>query len=126
VFTAAMTNVITPDIDRAIGFYRDLMGMPQAYQYPPDGTPEHVELSAGQTRIALSSYPAAKGVGLAEPGPGHPVELEFWCEDVDAEVGRLEAAGTTVVVRPYDHVANHRRATVADPDGNWVSLVASR
>jgi predicted enzyme related to lactoylglutathione lyase len=125
VISATMTSIITPDIGRAVAFYRDLMGLPQAYQHPPDGPPRHIELSAGESRIGLSSYPAAQGVGLPDPGPGHPVELVFHCEDVDAEVARLEKAGTTVLVRPYDHVASHRRATVTDPDGNWVSLVAT-
>ena len=126
MYSTTMTNIVTPDIDRAVAFYRDLMGLPQAYRYPPDGPPAHVELAVGESRIALSSYPSAQRAGLPDPGPGHPVELVFWCEDVDAEVARLAAAGTTVQVRPYDHVASHRRATVTDPDGNWVSLVATR
>jgi lactoylglutathione lyase len=46
-----------------------------------------------------------------------------WCDDVDAETARLRAAGTPVVVEPYDHPAGHRRAYLADPDGNWLALV---
>jgi lactoylglutathione lyase len=124
VFTSTMTTIITPDIGRAVAFYRDLLGFPQVYQYPPDGPPRHIELSVGESRIGLSSYRAAEGVGLPGPGPGHPFELVVWCDDVEAEVARLEAAGTTVLVRPHDHAATHRRATVSDPDGNWLSLVA--
>jgi len=46
-----------------------------------------------------------------------------WCDDVDAELAKLTAAGTPVLVEPFEHVAGHRRASVADPDGNWVTLV---
>lgn len=46
----------------------------------------------------------------------------MWCADVDGEAARLRAAGT-VVIEPYDHVGGHRRAYVADPDGNWLALV---
>jgi predicted enzyme related to lactoylglutathione lyase len=49
--------------------------------------------------------------------------LGHWCDDVDAETEWLSAAGAAVEVEPYDHVAGHRRAYLADPDGNWLALV---
>jgi catechol 2,3-dioxygenase-like lactoylglutathione lyase family enzyme len=42
---------------------------------------------------------------------------------MDAAIARLRAARAPVLVEPYDHVAGHRRAYVADPDGNWLALV---
>jgi predicted enzyme related to lactoylglutathione lyase len=66
--------------------------------------------------------PAMAAAGL-DPTTGNPLELVVWCDDVDAETARLRAAGTTVVVEPYDHPAGHRRAYLADPDGNWLALV---
>lgn len=68
--------------------------------------------------MGLSSYDAAREVSLPEPSPGHPLELVLWCGDVDSELSRLRVAGTRVLAEPYDHVAGHRRASVADPDGN--------
>jgi lactoylglutathione lyase len=118
-----MTNLFTPDIHRAMAFYRDLIGFTQTYQYPSTGQPEHAEFRLGHFMLALSSVEAARTVSLPEPRPGNPVELVIWCDDVDAELSRLTARGTPVLVKPFEHVAGHRRASVEDPDGNWVTLV---
>ena len=123
MFTDAMTNLFTPDINRATAFYRDLVGFTQTFQYPATGQPEHAEFRLGTFTLALSSVEAARTVSLPEPRPGNPVELVIWCDDVDAELAKLTAAGTPVLVEPFEHVAGHRRASVADPDGNWVTLV---
>jgi len=123
VFTDAMTNLFTPDINRAVAFYRDLIGFTQTFQYPAMGQPEHAEFRLGHFMLALSRVEAARTVSLPEPRPGNLAELVIWCDDVDAELSRLTAAGTPVLVKPFEHVAGHRRASVADPDGNWVTLV---
>ena len=123
MFTDAMTNLFTPDIDRATAFYRDLVGFTQTFQYPATGQPEHAEFRLGTFMLALSSVEAARTVSLPEPRRGNPAELVVWCDDVDAELAKLTAAGTPVLVEPFEHVAGHRRASVADPDGNWVTLV---
>ena len=73
--------------------------------------------------LAVISPAAIREVGLAAPSPGHPLEVVVWCDDVDAAVTRLRSAGVRVPVEPYDHVADHRRAYVADPDDNWLALV---
>ena len=126
MFTDAMTNLFTPDINRAMTFYRDLIGFNQTYQYPATGQPEHAEFRLGDFRLALSTVAAAQTVSLPEPRRGNPAELVIWCDDVDAELSRLTAAGTPVLVKPFAHVAGHRRASVADPDGNWVTIVGER
>jgi lactoylglutathione lyase len=124
MFISTMPNLVTADIRRSVAFYRDQLGLTQKYQYPRDGEPEHVELRIGDSKVALSTHRAMRKVGLPEPTGGNTFELVMWCEDVDSEVARLRAAGVSVLVEPYDHIASHRRASVADPDGNWVTLVA--
>ena len=123
MFTDAMTNLFTPDINRAVAFYRDLVGFTQTFQYPAMGQPEHAEFRLGHFMLALSRVEAARTVSLPEPRPGNLAELVIWCDDVDAELSRLTAAGTPVLVKPFEHVAGQRRASVEDPDGNWVTLV---
>ncbi|MGH2713718.1 MAG: VOC family protein [Thermoleophilaceae bacterium] len=117
-----MPNLFTRDIEAALAFYRDRLGFSQSFQVPPDGRPEHVVLRLGDSHLALSTDRAIAGVGL-EPSAGNPLELIVWCADVDGETARLRAAGASIVVDPYDHVAGHRRAYIADPDGNWLALV---
>jgi lactoylglutathione lyase len=118
--TRSMPNIFTRDIDAAVAFYRDQLGLAETFRFPRAGRPEHVVL--GDSQLALSSPRAAEAAGL-DPTAGNPFELVLWCEDVDAEATRLRAAGATIVTEPYDHVAGHRRAYVADPDGNWLALV---
>ena len=79
-------------------------------------------LRLGDAQVALSTDRAVSAVGL-EPSRGNAFELVVFCDDVDGETERLRAAGASVVREPYDHVAGHRRAYLADPDGNWVALV---
>lgn len=123
MFTEIMPIIYTRDIGRAAAFYRDQLGLTQTYQFPPDGQPRYIQYQLGGTRFALATYEAAVSNGLPEPSRGHPVGLVTWCADVDTETIRLRASGTPVIIEPHDHRAGHRRATLADPDGNWLSLV---
>lgn len=124
MFTSLMPHLFTADIDRATAFYRDQLGFRQTFRYPADGRPEHVELRLGDSVLALSTRDAAHGAGLA-PTAGNPLELIVWCDDVDAAVAALRAEGAPVLAEPYNHVA-HRRASVSDPDGNWVALIGDK
>jgi lactoylglutathione lyase len=122
---SVMPNLYTADVERAVAFYRDLLGGAQTFRYPRDGSARHVELRLGDVTIALSSRDAVQEEGLPAPTAGHPMELVVWCESTDDTVAALRAAGTPVLVEPDSgHVSGHRRAYVADPDGNWIALVS--
>jgi predicted enzyme related to lactoylglutathione lyase len=58
---------------------------------------------------------------MPAPTAGNPMELVVGCDSAAA----LRAAGTPVLQEPYSHFSGHRRAYVADPDGNWI-VVASK
>ena len=129
MFTSVMVNLYVADVERAVDFYCGLLGGVEKFRYPDptEGVaPEHVELRIGEVVIAVSSRGAVLGEGLPGAGDGHPLELVVWCDSVDTAVSTLREAGTPVLVEPYDHVAGHRRAYVADPDGNWVAVVGRR
>ncbi len=124
MIASVMPNLYSTDVERAAAFYGELLGGIQTFQFPETGTPEHVELRLGDVTIAISHRDAVSRQGLPEPAPGNPMELVFWCDDTDATVARLRAAGTPVLVEPSVHDASgHRRAYVADPDGHWIALV---
>jgi lactoylglutathione lyase len=125
MFSDTMLNLYSPDVARATAFYRDLLGFAQTFQYPASGPAQHVELRIGSSTIAISGYDAVAETGLPAPSRGNGHELVVECDDVDAAVDDLRAAGTPVLLEPHDHVAGHRRAYVSDPDGNWIALVAS-
>ena len=97
VFTAAFPIIITPDLGRALGFYRDLLDGQIEYQFPPEGDPGYIGMSIGGGHI---------GIGLAP----------------DAAVERLRHAGTKVTDEPADQPWGERIARVVDPDGNEVII----
>ena len=124
-FTSVMPNLYAADMDRAVAFYRDVLGGSETFRTPAAGTPKHVELRLGDIIIALSSRDEVARQGLPEPTSGHPLELVVGCDSADDAVAALRAAGTPVLVEPYSHFSGHRRAYVADPDGNWI-VIASK
>jgi len=125
MFTAFMPNLYSTDVAAAARFYGELLGFSQTFQYPPSGKARHVELRLGDSMLAITSQAAVNETGLPAPSPGHSQELVVWCDNVYAAGARVRSAGAPVLVEPYDHVAGHRRAYVADPDGNWLALVQS-
>jgi lactoylglutathione lyase len=125
VITSVMPNLYSTDVERAAAFYGEMLGGTQTFQYPETGTPEHVEVCLGDVTIAISHRDAVASQGLPKPSAGNPMELVLWCDDADAIVATLRAAGTPVLVEPSVHDASgHRRAYVADPDGHWICLVS--
>jgi lactoylglutathione lyase len=121
---SVMPNLYTADMERAVAFYRDLLGGTLTFRTPAEGTAEHVELRIGEVVLALSSRDAVPRQGLPAPESGHPMELVVGCDSADDAVAGLRAAGTPVLVEPYSHPSGHRRAYVADPDGNWIALAS--
>jgi lactoylglutathione lyase len=122
--TSVMPNLYTADMERAIAFYRDLLGGTQTFATPAAGIPEHVEFRLGDVIVALSSREAVPRQGLPAASAGHPMELVVGCDSTDDTVAALRAAGTPVLVEPHNHGSGHRRAYVADPDGNWIALAS--
>ena len=120
---SVMPHLYTADVERAVAFYRDQLGGTQTFSVPATGPAEHVELRLGDVTVALSHRDAVARQGLPAPTPGHPMELTVECDSADDMIAALRAAGTPVLVEPYDGHA-HRRAYVSDPDGNWIVLIS--
>ncbi len=58
MFTSAFPILSTPDVTRALGFYRDLLDGKVEYQFPPEGEPGYVGLALGSSHLdALASAP---------------------------------------------------------------------
>lgn len=117
MFTEAFPIVSTPDLARALGFYRDLLDGQVTHQFPPEGEPGFVALDIGSTHLGLGQDPAAV------PGPGGS-RIAFWvyAEDCGAAVERLRGAGVRVTQEPADQAWGERVARVLDPDGNEVII----
>jgi lactoylglutathione lyase len=108
----------TPDIRRALAFYRDLLGGVVSYEFPgPDGEPAYVGLDIGSSHM---------GIGLATDGAvgsaARAMSLWLYADDCDETVERLRAAGTAITEEPTDQPWGERVARVLDPDGNEVII----
>jgi catechol 2,3-dioxygenase-like lactoylglutathione lyase family enzyme len=134
--------IVVPDLDGALSFYRDLLGLRVTYAWEHDPT----------TLSRLTSYPDAAGRAATLAAPdGTEIELaEFrqprgrprvekrWedaglsfvtlaCSDLDELVGRLSAAGvpfvSEVIEQVLDDGAIVKVVYCFAPEGTTVTLV---
>jgi methylmalonyl-CoA/ethylmalonyl-CoA epimerase len=105
------------DLDRAVAFYRDQLGMRFLFQYPGMSF-----FDLGQVRLLLGVPEAGLRLG--------PVTIYYRVEDLDAAVAALEARRVSFDHGPHlIHRAETRElwmADLRDPDGNPVVLMADR
>jgi lactoylglutathione lyase len=112
------------NLERALRFYRDLVGFSEAYRFPEGDNAVFATLTAGTTEIGLGQLgpgPALHGEAQ-RPASGHRIELCVYVDDVDTMVDRVRRGGVRVVLEPTEQPWGERVAYVADPDGNLVML----
>ncbi len=112
-------SLIVADTGRALAFYRDLLGLPQAER--PDLGFHGAWLAVGDRQIHLLELPNPDAVtGRPEHG-GRDRHLALVCDDLDALIARFEAAGIR-----YTRSRSGRPAIFCrDPDGNAIELIAA-
>lgn len=106
----AYVNVFVSDLDRAIGFYEQQLGLALEHTSPEHG---YASLSAGPVRLGLAVVGSDQqellsrhtGVGLA-------------VSDLEAEHRRLSRLGVRFTMPPTRQPWGGFMALVADPDGN--------
>lgn len=133
------TGVSTPDLDRAIRFYRDLLGFELMERFEIEkGTPgidemltlEGVSFNAallrmGNAMIELFEFASPVPARAAERRPVNDHGLTHLClqvDDVKAEYQRLSAAGMEFHCEPqFGEGAAYVYGR--DPDGNAIELI---
>ena len=101
---------VTRDMDRAVAFYRDALGLSLSFQ---DGA-RWTQMKAGDVNFSLASPDEA-----ADGATGAVVIFEV--DDLDASAAAIEAGGGSVLATR--DMGDHGRAlTFRDPDGNLVQL----
>src|SRR5919106_5501550 len=109
MFQSLFPILSTPNMDRALGFYRDLLGGEVVYQFPTEGEPAYVGIDLGSSHLGIGSDPA-----IAEPQPSQHFALWIYVDDCDAAVEHLQASGVTVLEPPTDQPWGERVARIHD------------
>ena len=121
----AYAILFVSDLDLAIGFYRDVVGIPLRFR-----ADAYAEFATEGAKLALfprSELPALVGrQAPPDPVPWPQGELAFFVEDVDVEYDRLRRLGFRVLAPPTDRPWGERTLHVADPDGNVIELTLAK
>jgi lactoylglutathione lyase len=124
MFDSAFPIISTPDLARALGFYRDLLDGVVSFRFPPDAEladAGYVGVDIGTTHLGIGHDPSTD---LTASGVQR-FSLWVYARDCDAAVERLRAGGARIVEEPADQPWGERIARVHDPDGNVV-IIGSR
>ena len=115
-FTHAM--VYAADVQRALGFYREMLGFKLVDEFRHEGIPVYARLRApgGDGTIAL--HLAGPGTPLASDG----VRLYFEIREVDEFCRKLQAKGFYITQMPRMMPWGWRHAYLNDPDGHEISI----
>jgi lactoylglutathione lyase len=107
------------DLDRAVGFYRDVLGLP--FKFADAG---YAEFATGNLKFGLYERRRLPDLlGREAAGGGDPTgEILFLVDDVDAEAERLRQTGVRILSGPIDRSWGHRTLHLLDPDGHIVEL----
>ncbi len=103
----------TSDMDRAVAFYRDVLGLRLIRQ---DG-PSWAEFDTGTVRLALH------GAVQGRPVEAGGATAVFRVDDLDAARAALEIKGVEFVERGTEVEGFARFASFLDPDGNRVQII---
>lgn len=120
---SVLVNIDVDDLDRAVAFYRDGLGLTMGRRLERD----FVELRSGDAYL----YLLVKGAG-SETAPGGarrnydrhwtPVHLDFVVDDMTAAVAHAVAAGARVEREPFDEPYG-KLALLSDPFGHGFCLI---
>lgn len=133
-------SLSTADLERCLGFYRDLLGLPllsKALVEPgilpgferivgaPGARVWVAQLSAGNLRIEVFSYehPRPGEADVRQPWDVGLRHIAFDVTDIDGEYERLKSAGVEFLSEPQSlEGVNLRSVYLRDPDGNIVEM----
>ena len=135
------TGFVVRDMEKAVAFYRDVVGMEVVRSADRDGGTisqvvgyEDTHLKA--THLSTGDGPTLELIEYVNPpatdrrsreratlGASH---LAFNVEDIDATFQRLVDNGGQRLNPPVEVQPGRKACYLQDPDGNWIELVEAR
>ncbi|GJF35105.1 hypothetical protein KNE206_78050 [Kitasatospora sp. NE20-6] len=123
------TCLVVADIDRAIAWYGDTLGLELVNRLDMPERGERVAfLGHGALRLELAERTGSATLRRADP-PEHgfvqgPSHLAWYVDDLDAVLAALEPLGVPVTIGPVDVTPlGIRVAFVRDPEGHLIEFV---
>ena len=92
------------DFDRAVTFYRDVLGLPEQAAFEGAGDARVVILDAGRATLELANPAQRRMIDAVEVGRdvSPPIRLAFEVTDAAAATAALAAAGATIIAVPVE------------------------
>ncbi|MFI2705075.1 VOC family protein [Cellulosimicrobium composti] len=116
MFRSLFPILTVADVERSLGFYRDLLRGTVEYAFPDDGPPVYVSVHVGGSPLGIGLDDGTAPAGVPRTA------LWVYVDDCDRAVEHLAAAGVPVLEPPTDQPWGERVARVQDPDGTVVVL----
>jgi catechol 2,3-dioxygenase-like lactoylglutathione lyase family enzyme len=113
----------TDDLDAALAFYRDALGLPQLEAYEADGDARVVILGIPTATLELANRAQIDYIDEVEVGRpvAHPyplrLRLALQVEDAEAATAVMTASGAELVAPPTRTPWDSLNARVEGPDG---------
>lgn len=129
--TLGFTHITVNDVDEALGFYRDVLGLTV-----------HNDVSAGEGRWVTVGADTQPGVAIVlslpragrSPDDGDAMQellikgslpmIGFSTDDVDGLFDKVSASGAEVLQEPMDQLWGPRDCAFRDPSGNTIRITA--
>jgi lactoylglutathione lyase len=115
--------VTTHDYDEALGFYRDVLGLPQIAVFDSPGG-RVILLGAGRATLELTDTANARYVDEVEVGRrvAGPIRVAFAVPDTEVMTRRVADAGATLLAGPTPTPWGSLNARVEAPAGLQLTL----
>lgn len=118
-------GIVVRDIDAALKFYRDTLGLEYAAEMPAGGGRMH-RLMCGTTVVKLVIHDTLPEESDNIGGPLGGSGIRYWTitiKDLQAMTDKCRNAGYKVAVEPRDVRPGVRISMIEDPEGNWVEFL---
>ncbi|TLM86284.1 hypothetical protein FDW83_00520 [Pseudarthrobacter sp. NamE2] len=112
------------DYDKALAFYRDVLGLPEEEAYEGEGDARVTILDAGRATLELSNPAQVRLIDRveAEGQPSARLRVAFEVEDTEAVTARLVEAGAELIATPRETPWRSLNSRLAAPAGLQVTL----
>ena len=135
------TGFVVRDLQKAIEFYRDVMGLKLVVERERTGGPISQVLGYEDTHLKIGNLAVADGhvlelIEYLNPTPGaRPTDersvvggshLAFEVDDMEATFRDLTSRGAKKLNPPVEVVPGRKVCYLQDPEGNWIELMELR